>query len=125
MSTHLRSHAEYAAEQLQCSRHEIETMLQTHRQDLTQRQCQTHEMSARIQRQITMLCTSLYASGQDHQIVQDAAVVLCQDLRRELTGNRPSDDDWRTTCRLGEAIVETGFPGTADAPVDEFLMPYE
>ena len=54
-----------------------------------------------------------------------AADVLCQDLRRELTGERPTDRYYRLVTQLGELIVDGGFRSIASLQADEILMPYE
>ena len=58
------------------------------------------------------------------RLLQDAADVLCRDLRRKLTGARVSDRDFRTVTQLGEKIADGGFPGLAGVKPDEILMPY-
>jgi hypothetical protein len=74
---------------------------------------------------VVMLCVSLYAGRQADEIVCAAADVLCQDLTRKLTGNRPTDRYFRAASRLGEAIADGAFRSIAGLEPDQILMPYE
>ena len=70
------------------------------------------------------LYRDLYAGRRDDEVLHAAADVLCQDLRRRLTGERPSDRYFRQVTGLGEAIAEGHSKLIGDAPVDEILMRY-
>ena len=121
----LRVHAEYAVDQLQRTPLEISGTMRKHQLKLADRQCRMSELSVRVQSLVVILCTSLYASRQQDEIVRDAADILCQDLTRELTGRRPSDRYYRTATELGSAIAEGGFTSIAGLNPDEILMPYD
>ena len=99
--------------------------MRKHKLKLADRQCRMSELSARIQNLIVILCTSLYAARQADEVIQVAADVLCQDLTRQLTGQRPSDQYFRSATRLGETIVDGGFQSIAGLSADEILMPYD
>ncbi len=120
----LREHAEYAISQLQRSPLEISGTMQKHQLKLADRQCRMSELSSRIQNLVVILCTSLYAARQNDEVIQRAADVLCQDLRQQLTGRRPSDSYFRTVTQLGQTIVDGGFKSIAGMQVDEIMMPY-
>ena len=64
--------------------------MRKHQLKLADRQCRMSELSARVQKLVVMLGTSLYAAKQNDEVVRAAADVICQDLTRELTGQRPS-----------------------------------
>ena len=100
-------------------------MMRKHQLKLADRQCRMSEMSSRVQKLVVMLCTALYGADQQDEIVRAAADVLCQDLRRELTGERPTDRYYRQVTQLGELIVDGGFRSIASLQADEILMPYE
>lgn len=121
----LQEHAAYAAEQLNHSPLEISGTMRKHQLKLADRQCRMSELSARIQKLIVILCTSLYAARQADEVIQVAADVLCQDLTRQLTGQRPSDRYFRSATQLGEMIVDGGFQSIAGLSPDEILMPYD
>jgi hypothetical protein len=53
-----------------------------------------------------------------------AADVLCQDLRRRLTGERPSDGYLKDASRLADVVIGGGFETLAGVPRDEILMKY-
>jgi alkylation response protein AidB-like acyl-CoA dehydrogenase len=121
----LKRHAEFAAEQLQRSPRLISGVMRKHQLKLADRQCRMSELSLRVQKLIIILCTSLYAARQNDEVVQQAGDLICRDLTRELTGQRPSDRDFRAATQLGETIAEGGFQSIAGLSPDEILMPYE
>jgi alkylation response protein AidB-like acyl-CoA dehydrogenase len=120
----LREHAEYAVDFLQRSPREISGTLRKHQLALADRQCRMSELSARIQAAVVMLCTSLYAAGQD-ALVREAAELVCGDLRRQLEGRRPSDRDFRRANQLGEAVADGDFSLLSGIDAQEILMRYE
>jgi len=125
MPDNLRKHADFAAHALQRSPREISRTMSRHQLALADRQCRMSELSSRVQDLVIMLATSLYGARQEDELVRAAADVLCQDLLRKLTGQRPSDRYFRTVTRLGEAIAEGGFKSIAGLHPDEILMPYK
>ena len=67
------------------------------------------ELSQRVQDTIIMLVTALWASRQKDEATVAAADILCQDLRRKLTGKRPTDRYFRDAGRLADMIISGGF----------------
>ena len=120
----LKVHAEFASEGLQRGALEISSAMQKHQLKLADRQCRMTELSQRVQDLVTMLCTSLYGARHEDEVVRTAADVLCRDLKRKITGKRPSDRDFRLTTQLGEIIAEGGFKSITGLNPDEILMPY-
>jgi hypothetical protein len=53
-----------------------------------------------------------------------AAELLCQDLRRKLTGTRPGDDYFRDASRLADMVISGGFEPLTGVPAAEVLMQY-
>lgn len=125
LPSEIREHCAFAAHGLQRARLEISGVMRKHQLKLADRQCRMAELSGRIQKLIVILCTGLYAARQDDEVVRSAADVICRDLRRELTGDRPSDRDLRATVRLGQAIIDGGFASISQIPADEILMSYD
>ena len=125
MPASLRAHAEYACRMLPKMSLEIDAAMRKHQLKLADRQLRMSELSSRVQKLVTMLCTSLYAAQQSDEVVQAAADILCQDLMRELTGRRPSDGYFRAATSLGEKIAAGGFGSIAGLESQEILMPYE
>jgi hypothetical protein len=82
-------------------------------------------MSQRVQDAVTILVATLWG----HQQKDDAAVaavdILCQDLRRKLTGQRPTDAYFRDVNKLADAILGGGFEAIAGVPREEIMMKYE
>ena len=60
-----------------------------------------------------MLTIFLFAAKSDDEIIQQSAAVLCNDLKRRLTGKRPSDRDDKAVTKLGQAIVDGGVKSIA------------
>ncbi|HJT31301.1 MAG TPA: acyl-CoA dehydrogenase family protein [Pirellulales bacterium] len=121
----LREHAEFAADWLVHSPLEISGAMRKYQLSLADRQCRMAEISRRVQDAIIVLCTSLYAARQPDELVQDAADTICQDLRRGLSGRRPSDRYFRSITKLGEQIAAGQFKSIAGLPTGEILMPYQ
>jgi hypothetical protein len=71
-----------------------------------------------------MLLTSIWAGRQSNEVVRVAAGVLCCDLKRKLTGRRPSDAEYRAVTKLGETVASGGFEAIAGIDPGEILMPY-
>lgn len=125
MPDRLRQHAEQAVAELSRSPREISGAMRKHQLKLADRQCRMSELSSRVQKRMIMLCTALYAARQQDEVVQQAADLICQDLSRELSGQRPSDGYFRAATRLGETIVDGGFRALAGVDGGEILMPYQ
>jgi hypothetical protein len=124
MPKNLRAHAEFAADALPRAALEVSGTMRRFQLALADRQCRMAELSARVQKLTILLATALFAARQPDELVQEAADVLCRDLTRELTGQRPSDDYFRAVTRLGEAIADGKFASIAELPGGEILMPY-
>lgn len=120
----LAAHARFAALGLQKSRMEISAAMRKHQLQLADRQCRMSELSSRVQDLVVMLTTSLWGARQDHEVPRAAADVLCTDLRRKLTGRRPTDRDFRAVTRLGETIEAGEFQAIAGVEAAEVLMRY-
>ena len=71
-----------------------------------------------------MLVTAMWAARRNDELIHTAADVLCQDLRRKLTGARPSSSYFKTVTKLGEAIAAGGYSAIAGIDESEILMPY-
>jgi alkylation response protein AidB-like acyl-CoA dehydrogenase len=121
----LREHAEFACERLQRMALEISSTMSHFQLKLADRQCRMSELSQRCQDVITMLTASLYGARSEDQLVQDAADMLCENLRQKLLGRRPSNNYFRRVTALGAAIAEGQFKSIAGIEADEILMPYE
>ena len=124
MPARLEAHAHYAYDQLQAMPLAVSAVMRKHQLKLADRQCRMASLSSDVQKLIIMLCTSLHAAKQNDQVVEEAADVICDDMRREIEGRRPSDRDFRRVTALGEAISDGKFKSIAGLEPDEILMPY-
>jgi butyryl-CoA dehydrogenase len=125
MPKSLREHAEFACERLQRMALEISGTMSRFQLKLADRQCRMAELSLRCQDVITMLTTSMYGARSDDPIVQDAADILCENLRQKWLGRRPSNNYFRRVTTLGAAIAEGQFRSIAGIEAEAILMPYE
>ncbi len=91
------------------SRLEVDRLMQKNQLKLADRQCSMVELSQRIQSLIVMLTTALWAAKQSDELVKTAAIVLGREIRRQITGKRPTSEDFRLTTKLGADIAEGGF----------------
>jgi acyl-CoA dehydrogenase len=82
-------------------------------------------LSQRLQDNVVILVTALWGHRQGHDMSIAAADILCQDLRRKLTGKRPSDHYFRDASKLADAILSGGFESIAGVSREEIMMKYE
>src|SRR4029453_14427636 len=109
LSPAIQAHVDFARESFARLRKEISSAMVKHQLKLADRQCRMTELSQRAQDTVTMLVTALWAGGQTNETAAAAADILCQDLRRKLTGERPSDRYFRDVGRLGDLVLAGGF----------------
>jgi alkylation response protein AidB-like acyl-CoA dehydrogenase len=125
LDTRLSSHVQFALAEFQQSPRAISGAMTKHQLKLADRQCRMAELSQRVQDTVTILVTALWAGKQKDPVVVGAADMLCQDLRRKLTGERPSDRYFRDASQLADAIIGGGFEALAGVPRAEIMMKYE
>jgi len=121
----LREHAIFAIRGLQSMPLEISAAMRKHQLKLADRQCRMSDLSARVQKLVVMLATSLYAAKQNDEIVRSAADVICRQFTDELTGRPASDRFYRAINTLGEQVATGKFASIAGLAPDEILMRYE
>lgn len=121
----LVEHLAFALDSCQAHAVELSSVMRKHQLKLADRQCRMAELSQRVQDTITMLVTIQWARAQRKEVVTQAAWMLCEDLRRKLTGQRPTDSYFRETGRLADMILAGGFDELSGVPRQDILMPYE
>src|SRR5437764_7201364 len=121
----LAEHVDFALEQFGRHRGEVSAVLRKHQLKLADRQCRMAEVSQRVQDTVTLLVTALWGRRQKSEASVAAADVLCQDLRRKLTGERPTDAYFRQVGKLADLILAGGYEALAGVTPEEILMPYE
>jgi alkylation response protein AidB-like acyl-CoA dehydrogenase len=124
LDARLSGHVDFAQEQFGRMRMEVSAALRKYQLKLTDRQCRMAELSQRVQDVVTILVTALWGQRKDETTIA-AADLLCQDLRRKLTGARPADAYFRDASRLADRVIGGGFETLAGMARDEILMRYE
>ncbi len=125
MDPRLADHLAFALDRFNRSPVEISGAMRKHQLKLADRQCRIAEISQRVQDTVVMLTTALWGHQQKDEAARAAADLLCQDLRRKLTGERPGDRYFRDVAKLADQIIEGGFEALAGVPRAEILMRYE
>jgi alkylation response protein AidB-like acyl-CoA dehydrogenase len=125
MDARLADHVSFALDRFQRHPNELSAALRKHQLKLADRQCRMAELSQRVQDTVVLLVTALWGHRQQNEVAIAAADMLCQDLRRKLTGQRPSDRCFRDAARLADAIIAGGFQELAGVPQAEILMRYD
>ncbi len=125
MDIRLQEHVDFALEMFGRERKEISAAMVKHQVKLADRQCRIAELSQRVQDTVVMLVTALWAHQRNSATTIMAADVLCQDMRRKLTGARPRDDYYKLVGQLGDAIEGGGFEELAGVSQGEILQRYD
>jgi alkylation response protein AidB-like acyl-CoA dehydrogenase len=125
MDKRLDDHVSFALRQFSQHPTELSGTMRKHQLKLADRQCRIAELSQRVQDTVVILVTALWAHQQKTEAATAAADILCQDLRRKLTGERPSDRYFRDVSNLADLVIEGGFEAIAGVPHEEIMMKYE
>jgi alkylation response protein AidB-like acyl-CoA dehydrogenase len=124
MDRRLSGHVDFALSQFQRYPREISKAMSKHQLKLADRQCRMAELSQRVQDTVVLLVTALWGHRQGKEASAAAADILCQDLRRKLTGERPSDAYFKDVGKLADLVIGGGFDDLADVPRADILMRY-
>jgi alkylation response protein AidB-like acyl-CoA dehydrogenase len=125
MDARLADHVRFALRLFRRHPGELSAALRKHQLKLADRQCRMAELSQRVQDTVVVLVTALWGARQKDGVKVAAADILCQDLRRKLTGQRPGDRYFRDAAALADRIIGGGFDELAGIPRAEILMRYE
>jgi alkylation response protein AidB-like acyl-CoA dehydrogenase len=125
MDSRLAEHVDFALESFSRAPGEISGTMRKHQLKLADRQCRMAELSQRVQDAVTILVTCLWAHQQAKENAILSADILCQDMRRKLTGKRPSDRYFRDAGKLADLIIAGGFEPIAGVGRADILMKYE
>jgi alkylation response protein AidB-like acyl-CoA dehydrogenase len=125
MDPALQDHVNFAMEMLREIPVELSANMVKHQLKLADRQCRIAEMSRRTQDVIIMLVTALWAHEQGDPVQIAAADILCQDLRRGLTGQRPSDRYFRDCSKLADMIIDGQWKVLNDIWQADILFSYD
>jgi hypothetical protein len=124
MDARLREHLTFVQAFCQRQPLEISAALRKHQLKLADRQCRMAELSQRVQDTMVVLVTTLWAHQQPSEVTIMAADILCQDLRRKITGQRPTDRYYRDCGKLADLIIGGGFETLAGVPQQEIMRQY-
>jgi len=124
MNPLLQAHVDFAMKMLNAGPIELSEAMVKHQLKLADRQCRIAEMSQRVQDSIIILVTSLWAHQQGDEVTIASTDILCQDLTRKLTGERPSDQYFRACGKLADMIIAGGIPSLDSIYKDEIIFPY-
>jgi alkylation response protein AidB-like acyl-CoA dehydrogenase len=124
MDARLADHLDFALSRLSRASLEISGVLRKHQLKLADRQCRMAELSQRVQDTVVVLVTALWGHQQKDEAAVAAADILCQDLRRKLSGQRPTDRYFRDVGKLADIIIGGGFEALAGVPRQEIMMKY-
>jgi hypothetical protein len=125
MDRRLQAHVDFALDAFGRFPVEISGTMRKHQLKLPDRQCRMAELSSRVQDVVTILVTAMWAHGKKNEVSIASADLLCQDLRRKLTGKRPDDQYFKASAALADVILSGGFEELAGVPRAEIMMPYE
>ena len=121
----LAMHTKFAQRLLSKSGFKISGTMRHHQLKLADRQCRMSALSSELQSAVVMLVTSLYASHCDDATTKAAAAVVCGELRRQITGKKPSDADFRQVTMLGGKIADEGWKELEGVVPGEILQSYK
>jgi acyl-CoA dehydrogenase len=121
----LADHIGFAVDRFHQTPVELSRTMVKHQLKLADRQCRMAELSQRVQDTVTILVTALWGQAQKDEVAIGAADMLCQDLRRKLTGQRPTDRYFRDAGKLADVILAGGFESLAGVPRQDIMMRYE
>jgi alkylation response protein AidB-like acyl-CoA dehydrogenase len=121
----LKEHIAFAVDQFRKTPRELSGAMAKHQLKLADRQCRMAELSQRVQDTVTVLVTALWGQQQKNEVAVAAADMLCQDVRRKLTGQRPSDRYFRDASKLADLLIAGGFDALAGVPQADVMMKYE
>ncbi len=125
MNPRLADHLAFALGQFGRFAGAISGTMQKHQLKLADRQCRMAELSQRVQDTVVLLTTALWGHQQRSEGAVLSADILCQDLRRKLTGERPSDRYYKDCANLADLVLAGGLEALKDAPQADILMKYE
>ena len=67
----------------------------------------------------------MWGNQQRSEVVKAAGDILCEDLRRKLTGKRAEGRYYRDVNRLADMILDGGFEELSGVPQQDVLQKYE
>ncbi len=121
----LASHMRFAQKRLSKAGFNISGTMRRHQLKLADRQCRMSALSSDLQNAVVMLVTSLYASHSSDETTKAAAAVMCVELRQQITGEKPTDANFRQVTTLGGKIADEGWSELEGVKPGDILQSYK
>ena len=125
MDARLAGHVKFAQKMFAALPLELSLTMVKHQVKLADRQCRMSYLSQRAQDMVVMLVTAIYAHHIGDEVTIAAADILCQDLRRKLTGEQPSDAYFKACSKLADMVVDGQMQQLVDVPGTPILQQYK
>lgn len=125
MDPRLNEHINFALAELNQHPLDLSGAMVEHQLKLPDRQCTIAQLSQRVQDAITILVTCMWAHNQKDKVTVAATDILCQDLTRALTGDRPTNAYFKACSRLADMIIAGEWKELEGIEKQEILMGYE
>lgn len=121
----LTKHAKFALKRFRKLMSETHYTMLKHQLKLADRQQRMIQLSGDVQKNVIILATVMHASKLGDEATVRAADVLCRNLRRDITGGRPGDSDFRANVKLARLVVDGKFRQLDDVADTAILKHYE
>lgn len=125
MDQSLKRHATFAQRILSAGKFEVSATMRKHQLKLVDRQCRMSALSLKLQRALVMLVTSQHAAQSGDPTTVAAAVTVCGELRRKITGERTHDRDFRQVTTLGARIADESWKELRGVSPGKVMMQYK
>ncbi len=120
----LQEHVDFALAMLGEAPFELSENMVKHQLKLADRQCRIADLSQSVQDIVVILVTAIWANNSGNKVLQASADILCQDLTRKITGEKPSDKYFRRTGEVADLIMSEGYPGLDEIDKASILFSY-
>lgn len=119
MDKGLQAHVNFALKTFTGLTTELSDAMMKYQVKLADEQCVIAHLSQRTQDALIILVTAMHAHSKGDEVTVRAADILCQDLRRKLTGEQPTGAYFKACSKLAKLVIEgrmtqlNGVPETA------------
>ncbi|MBY0358515.1 MAG: acyl-CoA dehydrogenase family protein [Candidatus Obscuribacterales bacterium] len=125
MNKRLQGHVDFALKLFTELSSELSGAMVKHQLKLADRQCRIAHLSTRVQKTLTILVTAMHGHQKGDEVTLRAADILCQDLRRELSGEQPSDAYFKACSDLADLIVAGRMTQLEGIPSTQVMQSYK
>jgi len=121
----LQKHLDFALKQNAALALEISGCMEKHGKKLIDRQSRVVHTAERVLDNMVILFTVMHAHAHPDEGTQRAADILCQDLRRKLTGAKPTDEYFADCAKLADLVIAGNFRQLDETERAEVLRQYK